>query len=279
LRHDWGTKVLVAAAQAQSLICYSARTMIVSLISLLVAAAAVLARARRRQSARILFSLAGILFVAVGCGPLPAIALKNLQTGYAGEPVPSWQPKAAIVVLGGGMQPVADTRTMEVPVIVYGRIVKTLELYLQCKRNGKACIVIVSGGDPRRLGTSEAKVYGAVLVKAGVEPADLVLEGRSLNTWQNAQFCAAWLNDHPQDQVILVTSGLHLRRSILYFGHFGLHPVPERADYVVAALTPLPISFNFVLMDLALHEYAGLLRYHVYEMLGLNTKAERAGAL
>src|SRR5882757_10074416 len=101
--------------------------MTVSLISLLVLAAALLARTRRRQSARILFILAGILLVAVGCGPLPAIALKNLQTGYAGEPVASWQPRTAIVVLGGGAQPVADTRSMEVPAIVYGRIVKTVE--------------------------------------------------------------------------------------------------------------------------------------------------------
>jgi len=253
--------------------------MTVSLISLLVLAAALLARTRRRQSARILFILAGILLVAVGCGPLPAIALKNLQTGYAGEPVASWQPRTAIVVLGGGAQPVADTRSMEVPAIVYGRIVKTVELYLQCKRNGKACIVIVSGGDPRKRGISEAKVYGAVLVKVGVDPTDLVLEGRSLNTWQNAQFCAAWLTDHPQDQVILVTSGVHVRRSILYFAHFGIHALPERADYVDAVMTPLPLSINFLLMDLALHEYAGLVRYRVYGMLGWNIKAQGAGAL
>jgi uncharacterized SAM-binding protein YcdF (DUF218 family) len=253
--------------------------MTVSLLLLLVAAAAVLARARRRQSARILFILAGIVLVAVGCGPLPALALKNLQTGYAGEPVHSWEPKAAIIVLGGGTEQAEDTHTLEVPVLAYGRIVKTLELYLQCKRNGKACIVIVSGGDPRRLGASEAKVYGAVLVKTGVDPADLVIEGRSLNTWQNAQFCAAWLSDHPQDQVILVTSGLHLRRSILYFSHFGVRALPARGDYVDAEMSPVPRAYNFLLMDLTLHEYAGLVRYRVYEMLGLNIKAQRPGSL
>ncbi len=253
--------------------------MTVALLLLLVAAAAALARARWRQSARILFILAGLLLVAVGCGPLPAIALKNLQTGYAGEPVHSWEPKAAIVVLGGGAEQAADTRTVEVPALVYGRIVKTLELYLQCKRNGKACIVIVSGGDPRRSGASEAKVYGAVLVKIGVDPADLVIEGRSLNTWQNAQFCAVWLNDHPQDQVILVTSGLHLRRSILYFSHFGVRARPARADYAGAMMSPLPLAYNFLLMDLTVHEYAGLLRYRVYEMLGWNIEARHPGAL
>jgi uncharacterized SAM-binding protein YcdF (DUF218 family) len=248
--------------------------MTVFILLLLVAAAAVLARARWRQSARILYILAGILLVAVGCGPLAAITLKGLQTGYAGDSVPSWQQKAAIVVLGGGAQQVADTRAVEVPAFVYGRIVKTLELYLQCKRNGRACSVIVSGGDPRKSGVSEAKVYGAVLTKVGVDPGDLVIEGRSLNTWQNAQFCAAWLNDHPQDQVILVTSGLHLRRSILYFSHFGIRALPARADYVGATMSPVPVAYNFLLMDLALHEYAGLVRYRVYEMLGWNSEAQ-----
>jgi uncharacterized SAM-binding protein YcdF (DUF218 family) len=207
------------------------------------------------------------------------VVLKNLQTGYADEPVRSWKPRTAIVVLGGGAVRVADIHAVEVPALAYGRIVKALELYLQCKRNGKACIVIVSGGDPHQLGASEARVYGAVLAKVGVDPADLVIEGRSLNTWQNAQFCAAWLNDHPQDQVILVTSGLHLRRSILYFSHFGVRVLAARADYVRASMNLMPLAYNFLLTDLALHEYGGLLRYRVYELLGWNIKAERPGAL
>jgi uncharacterized SAM-binding protein YcdF (DUF218 family) len=79
--------------------------------------------------------------------------------------------------------------------------------------------------------------------------------------------------------VVLVTSGLHLRRSILYFSHFGVHALPARADYVRAAMSPLPVTYNFLLMDLALHEYAGLVRYRVYEMLGWNIKARNPGAL
>jgi uncharacterized SAM-binding protein YcdF (DUF218 family) len=253
--------------------------MTIFLVLLIVAVAFVLARFKRRQSARILFVLAGVLFLAIGCGLAPARMLKNLQAGYADEPVQSWQPRTAIVVLGGGAERVADSRAVEVPVLAYGRIVKALELYLQCKRHGNACIVIVSGGDPRKLGVSEAKVYGAVLVKTGVDPADLAIEGNSLNTWQNAQFCAAWLNDHPQDQVILVTSALHLRRSMLYFSHFGISAVAVRADTVGAVVSPLPQSYNFLLTDLAVHEYAGLLRYRIYELLGWNIKAQHPGAL
>jgi len=253
--------------------------MTVAILLSLVIAAALFARARWRQTARILFIFTGVLVVAVGCGPLPAITLKNLQTGYSDEPVRSWQQKTAIVVLGGGTEQVADTKAVEVLAIVYGRIVKTLDLYRQCKLNGRACSVIVSGGDPRRSGVSEAKAYAGVLVKIGVDPADLVIEGRSLNTWQNAQFCAAWLSEHPQEQVVLVTSGLQLRRGSLYFAHFGIHALPARADYVGAVVGVLPQAYNFLLMDLTLHEYAGLVRYRVYEMLGWNIEARRPGAL
>jgi len=253
--------------------------MTIAFLLLLVAVAAVLAWVRRRQSARILYILTAILLVAIGCGPLPAVMLKSLQSGYPDESVHSWQPRSAIVVLGGGAERVADTGTVQVPAIVYGRVVKTLELYLQCKHSAQACIVIVSGGDPSKLGSSEAKVYGDTLVRSGVDPADLVIEGRSLNTWQNAQFCAAWLSAHPQDQVVLVTSGLHLRRSSLYFTHFGIRALPVRGDYVSAVMGPLPLAYNFLLVDLALHEYSGLVRYRVYELFGWNVKAERPRAL
>ena len=79
--------------------------------------------------------------------------------------------------------------------------------------------------------------------------------------------------------MILVTSGLHLRRSILYFSHFGVHSLPVRADYVGAMMSPVPLAYNYLLMDLTLHEYVGVLRYHVYEMLGWNIHARGPGAL
>ncbi len=106
-----------------------------------------------------------------------------------------------------------------------------------------------------------------------------MLEGRSLNTWQNAQYCAAWLAEHPQDQVVLVTSGFHLRRGALYFAHFGIRTLPVRADYVGAQFSLLPQAYNFLALDLALHEYAGLLRYRLYNVLGWNIAAQAPRAI
>jgi uncharacterized SAM-binding protein YcdF (DUF218 family) len=227
---------------------------------------------KRGVSAAIVWSVAAILFFAIGCGPLPHELLKQLESGYEAQPTPTWQPRAAIIVLGAGVQTVPGTGAVEVPLFAFGRITKGLELYLQCKHAGKACALLVSGGDPEGVGVSEAKVYGDALLKLGVDPSDLVLEGRSLNTWQNAQYCAAWLDEHPEDQVVLVTSGFHLRRGVLYFAHFGVRALPVRSDFVGAGVRLWPEGQNFLALDLALHEYAGLWRYQIYNALGWNSR-------
>jgi uncharacterized SAM-binding protein YcdF (DUF218 family) len=247
--------------------------MTVTLILLLVVTTAVLCRLERRRGTRILSVLTVLLTLVIGYGAVPALMLRNLQAGFPDTGPQLWQPRAAIVVLGGGIQHIADARALQVTPLANGRILKALELYRQCRQAGKACVLVVSGGDPDNLGTSEAKVYAAVLEELGVDSADLVTEGNSLNTWQNARFCAAWLRAHPQDQVVLVTSGMHVRRSLLYFSHFGVPAQGVRADYVGALVSAVPQAYNFLVTDLALHEYAGVARYHLYELLGLNIEA------
>lgn len=50
-------------------------------------------------------------------------------------------------------------------------------------------------------------------------------------------------------RVLLVSSGFHLRRGMLYFAHFGIHAVPVRADYVDGVRSWLPLSYNFAMAD------------------------------
>jgi uncharacterized SAM-binding protein YcdF (DUF218 family) len=78
--------------------------------------------------------------------------------------------------------------------------------------------------------------------------------------------------------LVLVSSGIHMRRSALYFSHFGVHPATVRSDYVGALMSPLPLAYNFLLTDLAPHEYVGLLRYQLFQLLGWNINARHPGA-
>jgi uncharacterized SAM-binding protein YcdF (DUF218 family) len=252
-------------------------------ILLLIAAAIGLSWLNWRKTSRSVAIAAAALFFGIGCGPIPSFLVTDLQAGYSADVVVRESGAAAIILLGNGTERVADAGSpvpaVEVGPLAYGRLVKALELYRACRLKNTRCTVVVTGGDPQHHGASEATVYGARLQQLGVEPTDILVEGRSLNTWQNAQYTATLLGAHPPDQVFLVTSGIHLRRSLLYFGHFGVRGQPVRADFISALRSPIPLSYNFLVADLAIHEYVGVWRYFIYERMGWNVSAERPGSL
>ncbi|GGY19866.1 hypothetical protein GCM10008098_10330 [Rhodanobacter panaciterrae] len=246
---------------------------------ILIVLAIVLALLKWRRCSRALLALAVILLLAAGCGPLPTWLLTRLQSDVAVDTPIAWGQRNAIVLLGAGTVRVANGGPVEASLFAYGRISKTAVLYRACRQSGNACKVEVSGGDARGLGQSEAAIYADDLQRLGVDAADLLVEPRSMNTWQNAQFSGPLLKSWGADRVLLVSSGFHLRRGMLYFTHFGIQATPVRADYVNGVWSWWPQSYNFTVVDLALHEYAGIARYRFYNAMGWNVQATRAGAL
>ena len=232
---------------------------------------------RWRKTAVVLLILGIALFVSVGCGPVPGLLLHDLQASYSAHAVIHEAHSTAIILLGNGTEQLSgvDGVSVEPGPLAYGRIAKAVELYRDCKQKNPSCTILVTGGDPQHHGATEAAVYGALLQRLGVESSDLLLETRSQNTWQNAQYSADLLKAHPAEQVFLVTSGMHLRRSVLYFARFGVRGQPVRADWVGAESSVIPLAYNFLVSDLALHEYVGVWRYCVYETMGWNTAAVR----
>lgn len=226
-------------------------------------------RWRRLAAACFVVALAALL--AAGCGLLPRLLLAGLQDGYPTSHS-DWGQRNAIILLGSGSY--RDDAGRATPsLFANARLLRAAMLYRACKATGADCRVEASGGDAAHHGTPEATLYGAALQRLGVPAADLMLEQRSMNTWQNAQFSAPLLRDYGADRVLLVSSGTHLRRADLYFRHFGVHATPVRADYLAASLTWLPQAWNLAVTDLALHEYIGIARYYVYEAMGWNAPA------
>ena len=256
-----------------------AAPMTLNILLVLILLAIVLALLKWRRCSRVLMSLALILLLVIGCGPVPTWLLKRLQAAYAVDAPIAWGQRNVIVLLGAGTVRVADTGSVEASLYAYGRINKAAALYRACKQSGQLCKVEVSGGDARALDRPEAAIYGEQLQRLGVDAADLLLESRSMNTWQNAQFSAPLLKAYGADRVLLVSSGFHLRRGMLYFTHFGIPATPVRADYVSGVASWWPLSYNFAMADLALHEYAGIAQNQVYEAMGWNVQATKPGAL
>lgn len=212
---------------------------------------------------------AGILLLIVGCGPL-ALWLLDRQTDYSSAIPRDWGKQNTIVVLGYALELVPASGRVEPGTFAYGRIVKAAELYQACKKHSDDCKVMVSGGDPQHTGMTEAHVYGEMLVRLGVAASDLLPESRSNNTWQNARFSSEMLQHRDPSGIWLVTSGVHLRRSLMYFSHFAVTPKAVRADYLAPRMSVIPSAYNFTLADVALAEQFGIARYHLYKLLGVN---------
>lgn len=212
-----------------------------------------------------------ISFLAIGCGWIPTVLLKHLQSSFFIEPILPTAKRTVIVVLGGGTTTIPNHPFLNVSFFAQGRVNKTAALYHACRAKQQSCQVIISGGDPQHHGRSEAAVYADALLSLQVPPTDLILEDKSLNTWQNAQFTTALLEKHQFEQVLLVSSGIHLQRSLQYFAHFGVRPIPIAADFLsMDNLSMLPVAYHFAIADFLLHEYVGMARYHIYNWLGWN---------
>ncbi|BCD61239.1 hypothetical protein NitYY0826_C0072 [Nitratiruptor sp. YY08-26] len=127
------------------------------------------------------------------------------------------------------------------------------------------------------MGLAIAKEHNATLVYTGYEAKyakkeiaflqkslDLTLpvlyEDRSLDTYQNAAFCAKIL---PKKEIYLVTSAVHMPRAYRLFTHFGFRITPVKTDF--RTKPALELSALFPKMDYfdasyaAFHEYVGLL--------------------
>jgi uncharacterized SAM-binding protein YcdF (DUF218 family) len=236
-----------------------------SLVLALALGSAFLAWLKLPRLAIALGVLAAATFLAVGYGLL-ARPLLALQNGYDTE-VHAWGNHNAIILLGAGST-TTDVSTIEPAIFGYGRFLKALEVYHACKAHAGDCKIIASGGPTNRLGVAEAQVFAARFASVGVPAIDVLVEGRSKNTWQNAQFSAVFFAQHRFDRAYLVTSGFHLTRATHDFAHFGIRTTPVRADYGRPTYALWPLSYNFFLTDVAIHEHIGMWRDYVYETLG-----------
>jgi len=232
---------------------------------------------RRQRGGLGVLAVAVALLWAAGSGGLAGRLLKPLQEPRGGDP--AWGARNAVVLLGAGMVKPGGSAAPQPSLLAYSRILEAVRLYRGCRASGKPCALIISGGDPLRLGGTEAAVYRGEALGLGVPDGDVILEPRSLNTFQNAQFCGEILRAGGYDQVVLVTSALHMKRSQLYFSHFGIRCQGVPSDYMGPTGSWLPLGYNFALTEFAIHEHVGLLRYRLYNAMGWNPKvAGKAGA-
>ncbi len=91
--------------------------------------------------------------------------------------------------------------------------------------------VIVSGGAVFAGNTVEAEALASYLAALGVDPSRIVRETESRNTAENATRCVALMKRNAWRRPVLVTSAIHMRRSVLAFRNQGMAVIPAPCDF------------------------------------------------
>lgn len=188
------------------------------------------------------------------------------------NPVPTAD---AIVVLGGSVRP-ADFPRPWVDVTEAGdRVLYGARLY----QAGKAPKVIFSGGRIpwKGGGPPEADDMAEIAKAMGVPETDILADRTSLNTYQNAVNVKAILEQEEINRILLVTSAMHMPRSLAIFKQQGIAAIAAPTDFLISEravaeitgtrqaflLSLLPDADNLEQVSRALKEYIGLAVYRL----------------
>jgi uncharacterized SAM-binding protein YcdF (DUF218 family) len=237
------------------------------LLSLLMLGILLLWTRRRSPWGRLLVTIAVLAWAVIAYTPLVPHLVANLEDRYPAEP-PLPAHVDGIIVLGGAVEPVISQAHGQATVNrAGGRMIEAARL----ARLHPEASVLVSGGnaDPFHPEIKEAATMAEILIELGVSPERIIQEDRSRNTRENAIYAQALVRPSAGQQWVLITSALHMPRSVALFQHIGWSVIAWPSGFRSGGATPwinadLPSARLESLADVA-HERIGLL---VYRLLG-----------
>ena len=181
----------------------------------------------------------------------------------------------AIVLLGGATKSAFPPRPAVDLSEEGDRVLYAAQLY----REGKAPVVIASGGriDWRGGGLAESSDMADILVNLGVPNSAILQDSKSLNTYQNAVNVRQIMQERGIRRVLLVTSAMHMPRSLQIFQRQGIEAIPAPTDFLITQqeinepssspqatlLNLVPDADRLQNTTRALKEYIGTVVYHL----------------
>ena len=149
------------------------------------------------------------------------------------------------------------------------RLMQAIILY----KKGIVKKIVFTGGDASILEdkNKEADIVAQYLKDIGLPAEDLIFENKSRNTHENAMYVCNLLKPAGNENILLITSAFHMRRSLGCFKKVGMNP-----DYHVADLFSgerkfapdhllIPQIQTLEYWSLLFHEISG---YIVYNIMG-----------
>ena len=229
--------------------------------------ALILLLAGRRRSSALLLALT-IFGLYVTSTPFLAGWLSGvLERQYPPLAMSATPIADVIIALGGATEPAVPPR-QDPELNSHGdRLMHAADLYKAGK--AKSHPRLRRQLAPPLFDHAEADDMREVLMRFGVPSDAILMEGKSLDTNQNAEFSAAVMRDHNLKSALLVTSGIHMPRAMATFRQAGVDVTASATDIVDAGsvdwlvLDWMPSPMAMVHTGDALHELAGFLYYRL----------------
>lgn len=207
-----------------------------------------------------------ILLAITGFSPLGALLLRPLEDRFPQPPAQMAAP-TGIIVLGGSLN--ADlTAARGVPTLPESAARLTTGVAL-ARRFPKARLIFTGGSASiSGKGAPEAPGVRELWLSLGVPADQMSFEAKSRNTWENAVFTRARVDPKPDQTWLLVTSAWHMPRAMGIFRKAGFNVVAYPVDYRTYGddrdlRLPRSALDEMAMLDTAMHEWVGLVAYHL----------------
>jgi uncharacterized SAM-binding protein YcdF (DUF218 family) len=173
------------------------------------------------------------------------------------------------IILGGGMMRAGEGyRTGETA----DRFIQPLLLY----KKGIVKKLLITGGNVNIKGlkidkTQESKKVKDVLIAMGVKQKDIYVEEKARNTHENATYTKKMLSPFLAEEMVLVTSAMHMPRAKACYIKEGFKVVVYPAD-IKKKDTPSGILDQVIPQERNLSKFAELIRemagFVIYKLVG-----------
>jgi uncharacterized SAM-binding protein YcdF (DUF218 family) len=202
------------------------------------------------------------------CGsPAGNLLLVALETRFPAWNKANGEPDG-IVVLGGAIDPDLSAAR---GVTVFGNAADRILAAASLAHEYPRARIVYTGGNPNLFQNDEAKeadYASSVFQSLGISRDRLLLERRSRNTQENAEFSKALANPKSGERWLLLTSAYHMPRSVGIFRKVGFAVEPYPVDWKTGTRSDvLSMHSRFLdgvlLADIAVREWIGLIAYRV----------------
>lgn len=237
-----------------------------ALVLSLALGALMLRRPRWRRFGERLIVLAVLALLAVTFTPVSALVALPLENRF-----PRAEPPGrvdGIIMLGGAVSPplTADRGDPSI-----NEAAERILAFADLARRFPEARAVFTGGSGRLLGqdTKEDPSIRAALAQAGIAEDRVVYETESRNTWENAVYSRDLVGPKPGERWLLVTSAMHMPRSVGIFRRIGWEVVPYPVDYRTRHDARPYLRFeldrNLPTLDDAVREWIGLVAYRLMD--------------